>query len=967
MKRLLPIILFVAFASTLFGQEIDISKYRTIDGSHNNLTHTNWGAAGENLELMVPLAYSDSVSAPAGIDRPNPREISNNVFTQISNTTDPLQLSDFVWAWGQFLDHDVGLTPDGQEFLPIPVPQGDRWFDPNNTGQMMIPTMRNLFDPVTGTSPQNPRRHPNMITAYIDGTTVYGFEEEQAAWLRSFEGGKLKVSAGNLLPFNTTTGEYEAPVDHSVPEMENPVGMSEKIFVAGDVRANENIILLSLHTLFVREHNRLCDELASKHPDWSDQQLYLHARKLNNAFMQAITYNEFLPALGVVLPPYEGYNTEVNAQLANVFTAAAFRMGHTLLNGTLQRVLMDGTPHPDGPVLLRDVFFNPLVAMEEGGIEIFLKGMGVQPQQEFDAVIVDDIRNFLFGPPGSGGMDLAAINIQRGRERGLPDFNTIRRELGLEPYEIFRQINFSNVGSTFDLLASYSDVNKIDPWVGMLAERRMPGSILGETVIEILKRQFTALRDGDRFFYLNDPVLTDEEKEMISKTTLNKIIMRNTAIDLMQDNVFAAMPHEEICDNMTVEVLGNVWTEIGVPVFGVGIDLQAGTSFLTGATSNNGRFGFSAVPGCGNKLISLNKNDAHDNGLSTLDLILVQKHILGRDPLNTPYKLLAADVDMSGTISTLDLIKMRKVILSIDVTLNSQASWRFVPEHFQFSDPTNPFLDDIPTSVDIESNGFNYSQNFIAVKLGDVNSSADPGNTTQARDGFVETRAEGLRLKVDNIQLQAGQQYTIELTAGDLATVAGYQLGLRFQPTALEVIDIEADGLENMSESNFAILNREGLIAHSWNSQNGEPVDLDAGDRLFTLRILAKETAALQEVLQLDRRRIQAEAYGVNLSTRGVALNFTNDESSSQNFMVYQNQPNPFSESTRINFYLPNADQVSLSVIDAAGRTVLQRQANFEAGDQQWIVSRSELGAGGVYYYQIATETGAITKRMILK
>src|SRR6056297_3342585 len=104
MKRLLPIILFVAFANTLFGQEIDISKYRTIDGSHNNLTHTNWGAAGENLELMVPLAYSDSVSAPAGIDRPNPREISNNVFTQISNTTDPLQLSDFVWAWGQFLD-----------------------------------------------------------------------------------------------------------------------------------------------------------------------------------------------------------------------------------------------------------------------------------------------------------------------------------------------------------------------------------------------------------------------------------------------------------------------------------------------------------------------------------------------------------------------------------------------------------------------------------------------------------------------------------------------------------------------------------------------------------------------------------------------------------------------------------------------------------------------------------------------
>lgn len=967
MNRLLPIFLLVAFANTLFGQEVDITKYRTITGTHNNLNHTTWGSAGENLELMVSLAYSDSISAPAGLDRPNPRDISNNVFTQISNTTDVFQLSDFCWAWGQFLDHDIGLTPDGQEFFPIPVPRGDRWLDPLNTGQMMIPMMRNIFDPVSGTSPQNPRRHPNIITAYIDGSGVYGSDQERARWLRTFEGGKLRVSAGDLMPFNTVTGEFDAEVDHSSPEMDNPVGLTEKIFVAGDARANENILLLAFHTVFVREHNRLCDELAAEHPEWTDEELYLHARKMNAGFIQAIVYNEFLPAMGIHLPPYEGYNPEVKAQLSNVFTAAAFRLGHTLLNSNIQRVLLDGTPHPEGPVLLRDVFFNPLIALEEGGIDIFLKGMGVQPQQEMDAVIVDDVRNFLFGPPGSGGLDLASININRGRERGLPDLNTIRRELGLQPYEIFRQINFSNVGSTFDLLASYSDVNKIDPWVGMLAERRLPGSIVGETLMEILTRQFIALRDGDRFYYLNDPVLTDEEKEVISKTTLNKIIMRNTAIDLMQDNVFDAMPHEEICDNMTIEVLGNVWTEIGVPVAGVGIDLQAGNSFLTGATSNNGRFGFSAVPGCGSKFIRLNKNDAHDNGLSTLDLILVQKHILNRDPLDTPYKLLAADVDMSGTISTLDLIKMRKVILSIDITLNSEASWRFVPEHFQFSDLTNPFLDEIPSNVDLQSNGLNYSQNFIAVKLGDVNNSANPdNNSTQIRDD-LQARSQGLRLQLENIQLQAGQQYQIEVKTSALAQVAGYQLGLRFQANALEVIDIDADGLENMSENNFAILNREGLIAHSWNSQTGEAIDLDAGDRLFSLRILAKESAPLEEVIQLDRRRIQAEAYDGNLSARAVGLRFSDSQGASPSFMVYQNEPNPFSQNTRINFYLPLADQVTLTVIDAAGRTVLQRQANFEAGDQQWIIDGKELGARGVYYYQLATEQGTVTKKMILK
>ena len=966
MKRLLLTIVLIGLISVVYGQEIDTDRYRTIDGTHNNQQNIRWGAAGENLQLMVPLAYSDSISAPAGLNRPNPRDISNTVSAQISNTTDVFQLSDFVWAWGQFLDHDLGFTPDGQEFFPIPVPQGDRWFDPNNTGQMMIPTMRNLFDPATGTSPDNPRRHPNIITAYLDGSAVYGSEESFAAWLRSFEGGKLKVSAGNLLPFNTTTGEYDAPIDPSAPHMEDPVGMSEKIFVAGDVRANENIVLLSLHTLFVREHNRLCDELVAEHPDWNDQQLYLHARKLNSGFMQAITYNEFLPAMGVHLSPYEGYNSDIHVQMANVFTAAAFRLGHTLLNSNLQRMMMDGTPHPDGPVLLRDAFFNPLLALEEGGIDIFLKGLGVQPQQEFDASIIDDVRNFLFGPPGSGGMDLAAINIQRGRERGLPDLNTIRSALGLEPYQIFRQINFSNVGATFDLLSSYSNINQIDPWVGMLAERRLPGAIVGETLMEILTRQFTILRDGDRFFYLNDPVLTEDEKSIINRTTLNKIIMRNTEIDLMQDNVFDAMPHEQICDNMTVEVLGNVWTEIGVPVFGVGIDLQAGNSFLAGATSDNGRFGFSAVPGCGRKAIQLRKNDAHDNGLSTLDLILVQKHILNRDPLDSPYKLLAADVDMSGTISTLDLIKMRKVILSIDITLNNEASWRFVPEHFQFSDPTNPFQDNIPTEVEVQSNGLEYSQNFIAVKLGDVNNSANPGNVTQAGDGFVEARAKELTINLENIQLQAGQQYEVKVMAGDLARIAGYQLGLRFQPSAIEIVDISPNGLDNMSENNFAILNREGLIANSWNSRNGTPIDLDAGDRLFTLRILAKETTSLNEVLQLDRRRIQAEAYDANLNVRGVELTFS-DEAANQNFMVYQNEPNPFSESTRINFYLPNADQVNLTVIDAAGRTVLQRQANFEAGEQQWIVDRRELGVGGVYYYQIATEMGAITKKMILK
>jgi hypothetical protein len=374
--------------------------------------------------------------------------------------------------------------------------------------------------------------------------------------------------------------------------------------------------------------------------------------------------------------------------------------------------------------------------------------------------------------------------------------------------------------------------------------------------------------------------------------------MRNTSIELMQDNVFAALPHEEICDNMTVEVLGSIHTEDGLPVVGVGIDLQSGNSFLAGATHDDGRFGFATVPGCGSKLLRLNKNDAHNNGLSTLDLILVQKHILNRAPLDSPYKLLAADVDMSGTISTLDLIKIRKVILSIDTTLNDESSWRFIPVDFQFSDPTNPFLNALPTAVDLQANGTEYSRNFIAIKLGDVNNSADPGNNTQATDGQLDPRSNGLIVGLENRQLQAGQQYSVQLTTKDLASLTGYQLGLRFAPSSLEIIDIEADGLAYMSEHNFAILNQQGILTHSWHNPEGSAVAIKPGTRLFTLHLLAKKTTTLQEVLQLDTRYLQPEAYNEQLSSRKLQLDFHNSSAVATTLQVYQNEPNPFNGST---------------------------------------------------------------------
>lgn len=967
MRRLLLLLAFFVLVcgSDVYGQALDVTRYRTIDGSHNNQNNIDWGSVGDNLSLLVPLAYEDSISAPSGMNRPNPRVVSNQVFAQSGLFNDPLKLSDFCWVWGQFIDHDFGLTPDGDEFFPIAVPRSDRDFDPSGTGAVVIPMMRNRFDPSTGTSVDNPRRHPNLLTAFIDGSGVYGSEQERADWLRSFEEGKLKVSEGNLLPFNTTDGELDSPIEEHAPEMDDAVGLFEKHFVAGDVRANENPLLLAFHTLFVREHNRIAEELAQEHPGWDDQQLYLHARKINAGIIQSIVYNEYLPAMGVPLEPYQGYDPTVNPQVSNLFTAAAFRLGHTLINGNIQRVMNDGTMHPDGPLSLADIFFNPFLVMEEGGLDPFLKGMALQTQQQFDAKVVDDIRNFLFGHPGAGGLDLASINILRGRERGLPDLNSIRSSLGLRPYTFFREINSSNIQLSNQLRSTYLNINRIDPWVGLLAERRVSGSLFGETLLTILQQQFTALRDGDRFFYLNDPVLTDEEKEMITNTTFHDVIMRNTGITLMQDNVFGAIPLNEICDNMTVEVLGRVRTETGVPVSAVGIDMQAGASFITNATAEDGAFNFSALPGCDEKTLQLYKIDNHDNGLSTLDLIIIQKHILNREPLDSPYKIIAADVDMSGRVSTLDLITMRKVILSIDLTLNENTPWRFIPADFEFTDPTNPFLDAIPGYMDMTQIGVDYTQDFVAVKLGDVNGSANPNGTFTQANELAPRSGQTLQFLVEDQALQAGRTYDVNFSAAAYRQLAGYQFGLRFDANALEVLDLSGQ-LDNLEESNFAVFNDEGFLGSSWNTSSSDGFDLEDDQPIFTVRVQAKQSGRLSEFLQIDQRRVKPEAYNDRLQTSQVQLDFIQTTAFAQSFELYQNQPNPFQDNTSIRFFLPANDQVDLTIFDASGRVVVQQRQNFQAGQQEWIVDQSQLSSGGVYYYRVATKEGAATKKMVL-
>ncbi|MEZ4270081.1 MAG: peroxidase family protein [Myxococcota bacterium] len=292
---------------------------RSIDGTGNNPLWFWMGAVDTPLRRDADALYDDSISSPIA-GRPNPRHVSNAVFAQETSHDDPRGLSNYVWLWGQFIDHDIGLTPEGaEEANHISVPKGDPQFDPQGTGSQTIVAQRSVYEPSSGTSPINPRNQRNVITTWLDGSGIYGSDENRARWLRSGEGGRLRTTEGDYPPFNDGTQPNAEPIP------------GRAYFVAGDVRANENIALTSLHTLFLREHNRLADEIAAANSELSDEQIYQRARRIVGAQMQAITYYEFLPALlGEGLEPYTGYQPQVDATISNGVFYGALSFGFAI-------------------------------------------------------------------------------------------------------------------------------------------------------------------------------------------------------------------------------------------------------------------------------------------------------------------------------------------------------------------------------------------------------------------------------------------------------------------------------------------------------------------------------------------------------------------------------------------------------------------------------------------------------------
>jgi peroxidase len=509
-----------------------------IDGFGNNVAHPTWGAAGTDFTRIGPANYADGISAPNGQNLPSARTISNLLANQDLNGVEQdlhnnRSMSDWVYAWGQFIDHDIDLTASGNVSMNIAIPAGDPTFDPTGQGNLAIAFDRSAIAPGTGTSTSSPAQQVNQDTSFIDASMIYGSDATTAAALRTFSGGLLKTSAGNLLPYNTMG-----------LDMANNLGLPQtSLFAAGDVRANENVELSNITTLFVREHNYQAALLAKQHPTWTDEQLYQSARQIVIGEIQSITYNEWLPALmgNNALTNYHGYNPNVNPTISVEFASAAFRL-HTLLDDDVQFLDNKGQAIASLPSLsLSADFFQPGIVALPGEVAANLKYLSTDLTQEVDEQTVDGLRNALFADAPVinnvevGASDLIADDIQRGRDQGDPTYNQLRVAMGERPVTSFAQIT-SNVQLQQQLQQIYGNVNNVEAFVGLMAEDHLRGSSLGQTEQAVLAKQFQALRDGDRFFYQNaDPASLVQQ---LNNTTLSQIIQRNTTLTNLQSNVF---------------------------------------------------------------------------------------------------------------------------------------------------------------------------------------------------------------------------------------------------------------------------------------------------------------------------------------------------------------------------------------------------------------------------------------------
>ena len=592
---------------------------RSLDGRGNNELHPNWGRANTLYLRLAPPDYRDGISRMEG--GPSPRYVSNRVFNDGGqNLFSENGVSQWGWVWGQFVDHDIGLRNEQPgESAPIAFNTNDP-LEAFTDDLGAIAFSRTPAAPGTGVA--TPRQQVNTLSSFIDASNVYGVDSARLAWLRlgpvDSSGALLMLTDDGYLPRVTARGDpTTAP---AMDLMGALVGMPNRAVVAGDVRANENIALTALHTLFAREHNRIVAALPSY---LTAEERFQIARRVVGAEIQYITYTQFLPALGIQLEPYRGYQPSVNPALSNEFAVVGYR-AHSMIHGEFDTTVPAGTYTDEElsafaaqqiivertaadvtlTIPLNAAFGNPDL-LQQVGLGPVLQSLA-ERQYKNDEQVDNTLRSILFQVPKpgipdptvcgapvvnpdcfTGVSDLPAIDIARGRDHGIPSYNDLRRAYGLAPKTSFIDVTGEatqrfpprlngNDPAILDfvelrdadgtllvpgsaeaedeavtgirsstlaarLKAAYGSVDRLDAFVGMVSEQHLKGTEFGELQLAIWTKQFAALRDGDRFYYLNDPALHAIELafRIDYRHSLAEIAKLDAGVTL-QTNVFEA-------------------------------------------------------------------------------------------------------------------------------------------------------------------------------------------------------------------------------------------------------------------------------------------------------------------------------------------------------------------------------------------------------------------------------------------
>ncbi|XP_040194422.1 myeloperoxidase-like isoform X2 [Rana temporaria] len=550
------------------------SPYRTINGECNNRKNPNLGSANTAYIQLLKPAYEDGANSPRGWTEnrtingfylPEARRVSNDVVGfNNSLPSEDEERSQFFTQWGQFVDHDMTLAPDtpsrsalyegvdcatsctrAYPCFPLKIPEND----PRINQSDCIPFFRsapvcNLASPL--------REQMNSLTSFMDASQVYGSDLALATKLRNTTNnlGLLAVNQNY-----TDNGRSFLPFSGNNPDVCTITNPSAGIpcMLAGDTRVTEQIGITAVQTLFLREHNRIATDLHRINPHWGGEKLYQETRVIIGSILQKITYTDWLPKLlgsemARVLPPYTGYNDTEDPRVSNTF-ANAFRMGHTMVYKSVSPLGVGYRPHktdPDIPV--RQTFFA-MWRLQRIGLDPFVRGMianaGKLNQQ--DKMMNDELRDHLFEKASRIALDLAAINMQRGRDHGLPGYSEWRKyfNLSVPKNQDELAIVLNNTQLAKKLMALYKTPKNIDLWIGGVSELMVPGGRTGQLMARIIGDQFRRTRDGDRFYYERNSVLSEAQRRSIKNVSMSHIICANTNITEVPPNVFLLNKHPE--------------------------------------------------------------------------------------------------------------------------------------------------------------------------------------------------------------------------------------------------------------------------------------------------------------------------------------------------------------------------------------------------------------------------------------